>query len=333
MDYNERWNKICKHFENNKDKSEEYIQNLWEKLFSEIFGYSSLDNEIESERKMQLGSKEKLIPDIIIKNGNSDLFIVELKREDLTISDARKGQLYSYLKQVRCDLGILVCDKICLVDYDYGTPDENQICADIDFFEDNPVGVKFTELFSKENFDKSRIKEFIHDNVIDENNIVKIKNELTSDLIKRLVSEHFSKIYNKNEISAVLNKYNFIRTEIKKEMPIVQNPAQIHHTNAQIKQTSDDAKLLRDLRTVGFATFVKYYKYYSNPQYSSGDVKMIMRQNKEPWSENSFTTKASTGKGIISRGLGKTALGIIANANNADYAIIQEAKRLLQESE
>lgn len=216
MDYNERWNKICKHFENNKDKSEEYIQNLWEKLFSEIFGYSSLDNEIESKRKMQLGSTERLIPDIIIKNGNSDLFIVELKREDLTISDARKGQLYSYLKQVRCDLGILVCDKICLVDYDYGTPDENQICADIDFFEDNPVGVKFTELFSKENFDKSRIKEFIHDNVIDENNIVKIKNELTSDLIKRLVSEHFSKIYNKNEISAVLNKYNFIRTEIKK---------------------------------------------------------------------------------------------------------------------
>lgn len=32
MDYNERWNKICKHFENNKDKSEEYIHNFMGKV-------------------------------------------------------------------------------------------------------------------------------------------------------------------------------------------------------------------------------------------------------------------------------------------------------------
>jgi len=331
MTYAEKWNKICKFFYENKNKSEDYIQNLWEKLFSEIFGYSSLDNEIESKRKLQLGSTERLIPDIIIKNDRKDLFIVELKREDLSVAENRKGQLYSYLKQLHCDLGLLICDKICLIDYDYNTSDENQISTTIDFTDDNPAGIKFVELFSKENFDKMNVKEFIQCNVTSSLNISKIENELTPELIKRLLQEFFLKNYAENEVEAVLNKYNISFIEKKCEEPFVQLAAIGQTNSVQRRSFSSDEKLLRDLRTVGFATFVKYYKYYANPHNSSGDVKKVLMQN-ENYSSASYNTKASTGKSIINRGLGKAALKIIANANNADFEIVQEANRLLSES-
>lgn len=45
------------------------------KFFAEIFGYSSRENEIDTHRTVQIGSTEIIIPDIIIKNSESDLFI------------------------------------------------------------------------------------------------------------------------------------------------------------------------------------------------------------------------------------------------------------------
>ena len=328
----EKWNKLCDYFEKYKNDEEAKIQFLWEKLFSELFGYSSLDNEIDSHRKIQLGSKERLIPDIIIKNNEIDLFMVELKRADLAINESQKKQLYSYLKQAHNDLGILVCNQICVIKYDYSLSDDEQLCCYIDFKKDNPLGVSFIEVFEKRNFNKERAMKFILESNKKTAKIEDIKQQLTSDLLKELIIAYFSKEENEEIIKHILEDYNISISYKEKKIPILSTATE-YKQNLSVKNTSNsngnvktaEDKLLRDIRSVGMETFVKYFEYYNNPRYESGDIKSLFEKY-EKFNENSRASKASTGKGIIKRGLAKEALEIIMNARNIDDSLKLKAK-------
>lgn len=333
----EKWNKLCDYFERYKYDTEEKIQKVWETLLSEIFGYSSLDNEIESHRKIQLGSTERLIPDIIIKNNETDLFMVELKREDLSVDESRKKQLYSYLKQEHNDLGILVCNQICLIKYDYSVSDDEQVCCYIDFKKNNPLGVKFIEIFEKSNFSKEKAMEFIIEANRETSKIETIKQELTTELLKQLIIDHFSKEENEELVKQLLEDYNISISRKEKKIisasPIVNKqsfsiPDNTSYSRGTIK--TDNEKLLRDIRSVGMETFVKYFEYYNNPQCETSDIKALFRQY-ENFNENSMASKASTGKGIIRRGGAKKALEIIMNARNIDYSLREKAREYYEQ--
>ena len=336
MTSTEKWNKVCEYFENYRNEPEEKVQFLWERLFSEIFGYSLLDKEIDSHRKIQLGSTERLIPDIIIKNSESDLFMVELKRENLEIDETRKKQLYSYLKQEQNDLGILICNQICIIDYDYNTSDDNQVCCIIDFTKDNPNGIKFIEIFEKTSFSKAKAKEFIKQCIDSSTKIRDIQQQLTPELIKTLVIEYFSKNFSEADIQLVISRYDFLlalKENTPKVLSINNSPYVKNNTNSSTAvpevQKTNTEKLIREIRSVGMETFIKYFEYYNNNQYETRDIKELFRGH-ENWSENSMASKASTGKGIIKRGNAKDALSIIANASNIDYSVRRKAQEYLE---
>lgn len=100
--------------------------------------------------------------------------------------------------------------------------------------------------------------------------------------------------------------------------------------NVHIGTSSNDVqgKLLRDLRTVGFSTFVQYFELYANPQCETSEIRALMLRSGR-YKINSCNTKASVGKSIVRHGLGTAALQIIANAGNIDPEIIKKAKALL----
>ncbi len=330
MTSKEKWNKICDYFENYKNKDEDRIQFLWEKLFSEIFGYSSLDNEIDSHRIMKLGSTERLIPDIIIKSKEKDLFVIELKREDLSVDESRKKQLYSYLKQTHNNLGILIANQICLIDYNYDLPDEEQKSCIIDFDYDNSHGIKFIEVFEKENFSKESAKKFINECTEATLKMAEIRKQLNAELIKTLLREHLKKSFTDLEIDSVLKEYE-IKISKKEEKPKTSfngiNSNRIYKESYGEK--TDSEKLMRDIRSVGMETFIKYFPYYNNPAYETSDIKNLFRQQNENFSENSLSSKASTGKGIIKKGNAKETLKLIVNARNVDSSIREKAKEYL----
>lgn len=335
MTSTEKWNKICDYFIQFKAEPEEKIQMVWERLFSEIFGYSSLDGEIDSHRKIQLGSSERLIPDIIIKNKNTDLFMVELKREDLKIDDSRKKQLYSYLKQERNDLGILICDQICIINYDYNKSDDEQEFCVLDFVKDNPQGVKFVEIFEKENFDKNKVITFIKECNAASTNIEAIKKVLTPELVKKLVFAYLQNEYNESEINQALAQYNFnisLKTSVSPATPKVSFKPSFttEYTPSVTSDKTDAEKILRDVHTVGMETFIKYFEYYNDPNYETKDIKELFRQY-ENFKPNSMASKASTGKGIIRRGNAKDALTIIANAGNISSEVRNKAREYLEQ--
>ena len=134
MNYSSSWNKIVAQYNKNLNSKEEIVQASWELLFCTIFNYA--DSNIVPQLPVKMGVETKRA-DILIKNGNEDLFVVELKRH--TLHDGQ-AQLFSYLNQLKIDIGVLVCDKLYIYDFDYTTRDENYSFVEIDFSQDNPDG-------------------------------------------------------------------------------------------------------------------------------------------------------------------------------------------------
>ncbi|MDD3436429.1 MAG: hypothetical protein PHC64_04665 [Candidatus Gastranaerophilales bacterium] len=205
----EKWNRIVNCYNKYYNSPEKTIQIVWESIFAELLGYSRLDGDIDRQRNITIGSAERAISDIILCDGDKDLFIVELKRHNLSFCGDK--QLLSYLKLLHNDIGILVCDKIYIFDYDYNKEDDEQSKIEIEFIKDNPDGIKFVELFSKNSFEKDVIKNFIHQKIKFEQNISHIKNEITNELILHLLQQHFTDKYYKfstEEFEQAVNSFN-----------------------------------------------------------------------------------------------------------------------------
>ena len=213
MSYTTSWNEIVSQFKKNIDAKEEIVQNTWEMLFKFCFGFS--DAEIDSQRSVKMGVMTKRA-DIVIKNAHEDLFVVELKRHLL---HEGQEQLFSYLNQMKIDLGILVCDNLYIYDYDYTAKENAFSVLEIPFEPDNIKGITFVELFSEDNFDKQTIKDFIKESNEEIKAGNEIKKELTPALIKRLLKNYFSDKYPMPDIEKFLDEYNI--TINPKSVPVV----------------------------------------------------------------------------------------------------------------
>ncbi len=201
MDAREKWEFLVDCYNKNKDAQEQRIQVDWENLFVEIFGYSKLLKEVDSQRSIQIGSTQRTVLDIIIRQENRKLFVVELKRYTLTTGTE---QLFSYLKLLKVDLGVLICNKIYLYDYDITKDDDKQAFVEIAFTKDNPDGIKFVELFSKASFDRQHIKNFIQERKQEKENIHAIQQKVTTEFVRQVLQEQLSETYSQEEIQQAL---------------------------------------------------------------------------------------------------------------------------------
>lgn len=215
MTDNEKWNFLVEqHLEFSNCKECE-IQEHWEKYFSEIFEFKTIFNEIDSQRVLHIGSSDREIPDIILKRDCKDLFIVELKQYSYSRTEDFEKQLLNYMAHtdLRLSIGVLVCEKLYL--YFYTHSDNNNVCLEIPFEEDNKLGIKFVELFSKNNFNEEKAKDFIQTQSKNKNDIFSIKKEISPELIKQLLKEHFSEKYDENIVESALKDFSFNCSERK----------------------------------------------------------------------------------------------------------------------
>ena len=199
----EAWNKIVTQYNKNLNCKEELVQASWELLFSTVFNYA--DSDIIPQFPIQMGVATKYA-DILIRHGREDLFVVELKKHVLS-QQAGQAQLFSYLNQRKIDIGILVCDKFYIYDFDYTKKDENYSFVEIDFTPNNPDGEKFIELFMSDSFDKEKIKEFIKNKNQSNNNIDLIRKELNPESVSQILKNLFSQKYPVEDVEKALSEY------------------------------------------------------------------------------------------------------------------------------
>lgn len=195
MTYAEAWNKIVGYYEKHGTALETTIQTVWEdSVFSAILNYDT--TEIDAQRAVQMGATKKA--DIVVRKDGKDVVVAELKRHTASVSDGGQAQLFSYLNQLKfVDIGILVCNKLYVYDYDFTKQDPENVGnrLEIPFERGNPDGAKFVELFSKENFNAQNIKEFIKSQRQEKQEVSAIRGEITVGLIKGLLKKHFMQTY------------------------------------------------------------------------------------------------------------------------------------------
>ena len=114
---------------------------------------------------------------------------------------------------LRLSIGILVCEKLYL--YFYNHSDNKNDCLEIPFEKDNELGIKLMELFSKNNFDVENTRDFIQSEIKNKNDVVKVKKEISEELVKNLLTEHFIKTYDKDVVESALKGFSFICSERK----------------------------------------------------------------------------------------------------------------------
>ena len=221
MDSKQKWNRIVELHKQYYKSPETTIQNVWENICVEILGFSRLDGEVDRHRNIYLGSTERVIPDVIVKDSKKDLFVIELKLHNAVFEDGMRRQLFSYLKQLKVNVGVLVCEKLYIYGYDYSKQDSEQLCVEIPFEEDSVDGEKFVELFCKAGFSEGSVQKYVYGKNEFSLNVKTMSQKITVDFVRALISEHFNKTYTEDEIKAVIDG---ISIEINKKATGIVTP-------------------------------------------------------------------------------------------------------------
>jgi len=172
-----KWKEICYLIKINRNSPENLFQSEIVNIFEKL-GWSRFNKEIEEKRNINIGSANSLKPDIIIKNHERDLFVVEIKKPTAKYTERNDSQLFSYLRQLKLNIGILINDRIHVFYEDSNCKVPVEI-MNIEFNENAQDGLKFLELFSKQSFNLETLINYC-------------KNQMQSlDAIDYLTSEEF----------------------------------------------------------------------------------------------------------------------------------------------
>ncbi len=203
----EKWNLIVNDYKQLYGSLEAKIQEKWEQYCSALFNYQKLFNEIDTQKHLAVGSGNTLIPDIILRINDKDIFDIELKQYNLIFNNSFETQLISYFNQTHLSVGMVVCHKIYLFYYEYETATINKI--EIPFEKDNQDGITLVEILTKDYFSIEKIKNFVLNKIKHEQNVLAIKKILTPEFIKDSIRDKLLEIYPVEDVDKALQGFYY----------------------------------------------------------------------------------------------------------------------------
>lgn len=186
---NEKWNEICFLLSDNirTDISEsDFEQNVVQAL--RVLDWKEYSGDIEIRPSFQVGAANKITPDFVIKNSdNRKLFVIEIKQPNIPLNSRFQQQLFSYMRQLKLEYGILIGQGIQIFyDGDLAKQEDPILLETIKFTKDNEKGLKFVEIFAKENFNQESLRNFTL------NGLKKLnRREEHKELTKKLLDENY----------------------------------------------------------------------------------------------------------------------------------------------
>ena len=158
----ELWNELCFNLkECIKDKVlEKEYENAVIHCMT-LLGWKKSRGEIKSQCPVKVGHETKYADVVILQDG-IDQFVIEMKRPDHVLSKEDERQLFSYMRLLNHQVffGLYIGEKICLYFDDVNLQGFPEQVFPVDISEDNPDGLKFVELFSKESFSIKVLSDF-----------------------------------------------------------------------------------------------------------------------------------------------------------------------------
>lgn len=157
----EAWNEIC--FIVNRcrqaNSSESSFQIEAENIFEKL-GWSRYKEEVVSQQIINVGSAHTVRPDIVISNGQENLYVIELKKPSANFIERNTDQLISYMRLLKLNCGILLGDSV-RVFYDAPSDKSDPVeIIDIPFEENNTDGAKLLGVIKHDGFTQQRLVEY-----------------------------------------------------------------------------------------------------------------------------------------------------------------------------
>ena len=127
-----------------------------------VLGWKNYQGDLQIRPSIPIGASNRLIPDFIINSSEQkNLFVIEIKQPNIPIIVSFQKQLFSYMRQLKLQYGVLIGDVIQLFyDGDLIDQDDPVLLETIDYRKDTLKGEVFVGLFSKDNFSFDALEEF-----------------------------------------------------------------------------------------------------------------------------------------------------------------------------
>lgn len=210
----DKWNEFCFLLSDNikTDISENaFEQKVIQALM--VLNWKQFSGDLEVRPSFQIGAANKITPDFIVKSPEGQrLFVIEIKQPAIPLTTSFQQQLFSYMRHLRLDYGILIGQGIqVFYDGNLIKQEDPVLLETIHFEKDNEKGEKFVELFSKENFSYENLKIFTQKAVKKINRKEDAK-ELTEKILalryktklRELIKQDFISEYDAELIDSVL---------------------------------------------------------------------------------------------------------------------------------
>jgi len=291
---NDKWNEICFLLSENikSDISENsFEQNVIQAL--RVLGWKQFSGDFEIRPSYQIGAANRITPDFVIKSSdNHKLFVIEIKQPNIPLTSTFQQQLFSYMRQLKLEYGILIGQGIQIFyDGNLAEQEDPVLLETIRFEKNSEKGENFVQIFSKENFNTELLKEFTLNalkKINRKEEFKRLKNKILSDNYKdklnELIKQDFISEYDGELIASVLTE---LRIEIiEKNIPINNSKTQIKQYS-QPKEFNHSSTILPiELNPSGEDEFKRKLlltkKAYITTFYSNGT------NEKKPWTANSF---------------------------------------------
>tara|TARA_R110002050_G_scaffold299016_1_gene463563 strand:+ start:1377 stop:2465 length:1089 start_codon:yes stop_codon:yes gene_type:complete len=241
---NEKWNEICFYLSENiqTDISEsEFEQNVIQAL--RVLDWKEFLGDIQIRPSFQIGASNRIMPDFVINSAEKkNLFVIEIKQPSIPLNINFQQQLFSYMRQLRLQYGVLIGQVIQIFyDGDLTEHDDPVLLETIEFNKDNIKGLKFVELFSKENFSKELLESFTL-NSLKKINRKSEQNKLYQKILSpnyqteilELIKQDFLKKYDAELIDNVLKEISItISRNVAMEQATQKVPVKVWESNRQ----------------------------------------------------------------------------------------------------
>lgn len=247
----EKWNQfvydLCE--AKNRDVDEDAYHNLIENQL-QLLGWAKWKGEICHKPNVPIGNSKYIQPDILIKNGDEAMFVIEVKRPVHSQTERERVQLESYMRQQKMEVGVYIGEHI-EVFYDRPKSKDAVSVLRIPLEMNNKLGAKFVEKFSKETFTKDVIVEFCEQRISEmqrQKSLNKIKESLIADAqmqisesLKPYLLEKYGNTFSEEDIMGMLSKLKFTARDVDSE----QTPAVVIQKDTIVETASTDTSKKR----------------------------------------------------------------------------------------
>ncbi|WP_026956565.1 type I restriction enzyme HsdR N-terminal domain-containing protein [Algoriphagus vanfongensis] len=251
---NEKWNEVCFLLSDNiqTDISErDFEQNVIQAL--RVLDWKEFLGDLQIRPSFQIGASNRITPDFVVNSTEKkNLFVIEIKQPSIPLRINFQQQLFSYMRQLRLQYGVLIGQAVQIFyDGDLTDHDDPVLIETIEFERDSAKGLKFVELFSKQSFSYEALKTFTLNSLKKINRKAdqkKLQQKILSDEYRtellELIKQDFLNNYDADLIDNVLKEIS-INIQLKAQ-PTTEKPAIQAYvsTQSENKNTRDKTKYI-----------------------------------------------------------------------------------------